>query len=39
VAVPEGAKGVIAYVDTALAATSPCTGTPGTTGTLTAVYG
>lgn len=37
-AIPTGAAVLIAYVDEALAALSPCEGTPGTTGTITGSF-
>ena len=37
-AIPAGAASLLTYVDTALSATSPCGGTPGTTGTITASF-
>ena len=37
-AIPAGAASFLAYVDTALTATSPCGGLPGTTGTMTATF-
>lgn len=37
-AIPAGATSLVVYIDTALAAFSPCDGTPGTAGTITATY-
>lgn len=37
-AIPAGAATLLAYVDAALSATSPCGGTPGTTGTITGSF-